>query len=323
MKKVLFISIGFYDYDLAIKSQFKKMGYNVDFFSEVPKQTFKYKYYKRTKNTKGHNSIVEQHTSSIIDESVKNYDLVFIIKCENLSNTDILALREKSPNAKFVLYLWDSINRILGISDKIELFDKVFSFDRLDCLSNNKLIFNPLFFREEYDNGSLIEEKQYYDIYHLGWYHSDRFKIIKKISKYLDNNKLRYKLILFTGYFNFLLQSIFGGELKGNRKNLIFKSINSKEKFDNIQKSKAILDIAHPLQNGLTMRTIELLGMQKKIITTNKEIVNYDFYNPNNVLIIDRENPCLDLSFFKTNYKKIPEDIRLKYSITNWLSRMV
>jgi DNA-binding NtrC family response regulator len=35
---------------------------------------------------------------------------------------------------------------------------------------------------------------------------------------------------------------------------------------------------------------LESLGLEKKLITTNAEIIHYDFYNPNNILVIDDEN---------------------------------
>ena len=74
---------------------------------------------------------------------------------------------------------------------------------------------------------------------------------------------------------------------------------------------------------GLTMRTIELLGLQKKIITTNIDIVNYDFYNPVNILIIDRDSPKINKEFFTTPFTPIPQEIVSKYIISNWLKRML
>ena len=50
-----------------------------------------------------------------------------------------------------------------------------------------------------------------------------------------------------------------------------------------ISKSKAILDINHPSQVGLTMRTFETLGANKKLITTNENIKIYDFFDKENI----------------------------------------
>ena len=36
-KRVLFIGIGFYDYDLIIQQAIEKLGFEVDYFCETPK----------------------------------------------------------------------------------------------------------------------------------------------------------------------------------------------------------------------------------------------------------------------------------------------
>lgn len=62
-----------------------------------------------------------------------------------------------------------------------------------------------------------------------------------------------------------------------------------------------------------------MIGMNKKLITTNASIVNYDFYNKKNILIINRENPQIDISFFSTPYEKINPEIYKKYSLSSWI----
>jgi len=66
---------------------------------------------------------------------------------------------------------------------------------------------------------------------------------------------------------------------------------------DIIKNFKTIIDIERPLQKGLTMRTIEMLGTNKKIITTN------------NIFIIDRNNPIIDEIFLNKEYQEIDKNI--------------
>ena len=75
----------------------------------------------------------------------------------------------------------------------------------------------------------------------------------------------------------------------------------------------------HDSQTGLTMRCIESLPAHCKIITTNEHIKEYDFYCPENVMIIDRDNPVFDVDFIKSPYKPIPKEIVEKYSLENWI----
>jgi len=58
-----------------------------------------------------------------------------------------------------------------------------------------------------------------------------------------------------------------------------------------ISKSKAVIDIEHPDQKGLTMRTMEMLG------------------TPENICIIDRKNPEVPQDFFENEYKVLPVEI--------------
>ncbi len=84
-----------------------------------------------------------------------------------------------------------------------------------------------------------------------------------------------------------------------------------------------VIDVEHPNQQGLTMRTIEMLGLQKKLITTNKSIVDYDFYHPNNICVVDRQNPVVDAGFLQSDYFYIDKTIRNKYSLKSWLLNLL
>ena len=83
------------------------------------------------------------------------------------------------------------------------------------------------------------------------------------------------------------------------------------------------MDVENAGQHGLTMRSIEMVGLQKKLITTNRDIVNYDFYHPDNILILDRENPVADRNFFEKPYKVLEEEIYRKYSLSSWLTEIL
>ena len=101
-----------------------------------------------------------------------------------------------------------------------------------------------------------------------------------------------------------------------------FKSLSQDSITKYIEEAKVILDIQHPSQTGLTMRTIEMLGANRKIITTNTDIKNYDFYTPENVFILDRNNPKLDKSFFESSYEQIYPQIKFNYSIEGWIREL-
>ena len=102
-----------------------------------------------------------------------------------------------------------------------------------------------------------------------------------------------------------------------------YKMLPLAEAYSMYSKAKCVMDIESSTQTGLTMRTIEMIGLRKKLITTNKDIVNYDFYNENNIMIVDRENFKIDKVFFEKPYVNLDEKIYEKYALKNWILRVL
>ena len=103
---------------------------------------------------------------------------------------------------------------------------------------------------------------------------------------------------------------------------MAFNALSHDEIAALMKSSKAVLDINHPKQTGLTIRTLETLGANRKLITTNKEIVKYDLYDPVNILVIDRVNPFIDADFLKREMNQVPDAVLYKYSLEGWIKEI-
>ena len=86
-----------------------------------------------------------------------------------------------------------------------------------------------------------------------------------------------------------------------------------------VKRSRIILDIAKPGQAGLSFRFFEAMASRKKVITTNRSVVDYDFYNPANILVIDEANPVIPERFITDPYVDVPETIYQKYTLQGWV----
>lgn len=78
----------------------------------------------------------------------KKYDVVFLISVQSLSFSEdmIQQIKDEQPQAKYVLYQWDSLKNFPYI-EKIEpYFDKCYSFDKNDVETHGNLKFLPLFY---------------------------------------------------------------------------------------------------------------------------------------------------------------------------------
>ena len=79
------------------------------------------------------------------------------------------------------------------------------------------------------------------------------------------------------------------------------------------------MDIMADNQNGLTLRPMEAMFFKKKLITNNADIINYNFYNSENIFILG-QRPLEEIpAFLDEPVREVPEDILDEYRMENWL----
>ncbi len=323
-KNVLLISPVFFNYYKEMIKALEKMGASVEWFDERPSNSNLVKAILRV-NKNFINYKLDKYYKSIINKiHGKKYDYILIVKPEGIPNDIIRQLKDLNPQSRIVIYLWDSIANNKEAKEKIKLADKVFSFDPIDCKKYN-MNFRPLFYIEKYNELTKTKNKPEYDLLFVGTVHSDRYKVLKNVEKQLYSHgyKVNYYMyvpsrILFL-IRKFVLRNFSGSTMEEFK----FKSLSQDQIVSMVEESKVVVDIQHPKQIGLTMRTIEMLGADKKIITTNNHVKEYDFYNEDNILVVDREMNNLDMEFFKKDYVPIDKTIKEKYSLEAWLLELL
>lgn len=89
--------------------------------------------------------------------------------------------------------------------------------------------------------------------------------------------------------------------------------IESSKKYESVlidcKKSKCILDIVGETNSGITFRTLESIILKKKLITNYKAIIDTDFYDPENMFILDFKKEEDLITFMDTEYKDTNIDI--------------
>ena len=320
-KKILFFAPAFFGYELKILDKMKSMGATVDFYDERSIRKASEKALLKVSSKIFARKTSKYYSQILSENKDKEYDYIFFIKCEMAPISILKKLKDTYKDAKLILYLYDSIENVKGIEDKFQYFDKIMSFDRQDCLKNSKMHFRPLFFCDEYRKKDKEDNVYQYDINFIGTIHSDRYKIIKKVKEFCSTNNIKsYWYLFLQSEFMYWYYKFTKKEFRGeDKQNFAFTKIESKVIADVVDKTKVILDIQAPNQTGLTMRTIEILGMKKKLITTNEEIREYDFYNSNNIMVISRDNFEINKDFINKSYVEIEKDIYEKYSLKSWI----
>lgn len=90
-----------------------------------------------------------------------------------------------------------------------------------------------------------------------------------------------------------------------------------------LKKSKVLCDVTQKNQSGLTLRILESIFFSKKIITNNENVKEYDFYNPNNILIYRSRTSIDDIkSFLEKPYNPVSDEILSRYEVVNVLKKL-
>jgi len=271
--------------------------------------------------------LVRSHFTSYISNIIKerkneDFDYILIIRGEAFSPIEIKLLREAYPHARLILYLWDSFKNN-DVQSLLPLFDKTLSFDLQDCENNKTLIFRPLFFTDNYRK--ISSEKDFsIDLLFVGTVHSERFLFYKRMEEYLlKHNYKLHSFMYFPSRLLYLKKKLNDPSFKGcSMSDFNYKMMPATEASNLMAQSKAALDMQSPTQTGLTMRTIEVFGAKRKLITTNQQIKKYDFFNEKNIMLIDLNFKDIDLTFFETPFQELPEDIYEKYSLSYWIDEV-
>ena len=90
---------------------------------------------------------------------------------------------------------------------------------------------------------------------------------------------------------------------------------------DYVSKSNILLDIAQPGQSGYTLRVMEAFFFGKKLITNQKSVKEADFYDPNNIFIIDMDSWDELDAFLQKDIVPLSSSIVEKYTYQSWLRR--
>jgi hypothetical protein len=248
---------------------------------------------------------------------------ILVIKGEALSVEMIHRMRAQFPKARLTLYFWDSYrNMPKGSERKVDLFHRAFSFDLEDTRADTRLTYRPLFYIEKYADVGAIEQD--IDLLFLGTAHSDRVAVLDRITRAMPPGFDFRKILYVRSGLLHRIQNLSNATYRRtDPRDFIFKPIPKSEVQALIGRAKVVLDIERDVQTGFTMRTIEMLGASRKLLTTNPSIVKADFYDPANQCYVDRENSVIDPEFLDTPWQPQDPALLRYYSLSGWLDEVL
>ena len=132
-RSILFFSAQAFGYQNEIRAEMERMGARVDYFDERPANSFAVKAAIRINRNLLARYIDRYHARIIERTKNRKYDYVFFIKGESVSVENLNKIKELHPEAKLIIYHWDSIANNRNALRILPVFDRAFSFDKPDC----------------------------------------------------------------------------------------------------------------------------------------------------------------------------------------------
>jgi len=314
-KKLLIIGMGFHQYDAAIVEKFTSKGWEVEYQTQGPH--YCEKHYDRTPMFIN-NALLDSHQKGVL-AAIKNktFDLVLVIVGRYLKPSVVAELRSHlEENGRMILYLWDDVSRVANFHDVKSYYDEIFSFDPINCYKYG-FKFLPLFYTERIAQAN--PEKKY-DLYAAFLNHSTRREAVESIvTRYPD---CVTKFIIVMGALAYPLQRktfLKTSSIEYRWSKPIPAELNRKYMID----SRALFDVQYETQAGLTIRSIESIGADDKLVTTNKTVRFYDFYDDQNIQICGRHDPEININLLRAAYKPLAKDVLEHYSVGRWVDQIV
>jgi len=221
---------------------------------------------------------------------------------------------------RIISYQWDSIKNNPNAKSLIGVSDLSYTFDFNDS-ENYRMNYLPLFYCwNEFGYQSLGGNKasNRVDFFFVGGYRTSRVSILRAFEEFCVKYGFTYYFKSFERIGSYLLNR---KKLNMKKKDISFSQLSYKDYFYRLDASSYVIDIQSPTQTGLTMRTMEALSLQKKLITTNGFIKKTPLYSDSMVYILNDIND-INTPEFRLFLGSKNQKIDALLSLTNWLKKL-
>lgn len=248
----------------------------------------------------------------------QHIDYILTIRPDMFSD-EFLDFLKKIGN-KNIGYQWDGLDRFPTVFSKIHFFDTFFVFDPMDIQKypqyNLNFITNFYFDFIQRNQTLPSKYKNTFTAYFVGSHLNQRTPILIKILDCLSQSNIK-PLFFIAGISGQIHKQ---NEYQHYLINFLDKNISFEENLANVEAADILIDILNDVHGGLSFRAFEAIYYTKKLITNNINIINYDFYNDNNILVWTHQSTVEDIkNFLNKPYQPLSEHIIHRYSFSNWI----
>lgn len=233
----------------------------------------------------------------------------YIIVSDTLVTREYLEwLHKKFPSAQLNFTYGNMVGKSRHLlPDQIPSYYRIWTYDGYDSEKYGlRLVSSGAYYK------SFVIPKQQteYDVIYVGA-DKGRGEYILELERKMNSLGLKTKFVI-----------VANGRLS-KRKSYYKKFMPYDEIVNLISRSKSVLNVALENQKGITIRDMESMFFDVKLLTTNKNIVNTDIYHPNNVYVIDGLNIDNLQEFMALPHTPLSDDIKNRYTFDNYIEEII
>ncbi|MGQ5427008.1 hypothetical protein ACULPM_08250 [Thermophilibacter sp. ZX-H3] len=244
---------------------------------------------------------------------IEDYSKIIVFDYAALYAPTLLEdISRRTDTRELYLYSWNVNLSKEGIAKLIVDAKKtgfsLFSYDEQFC-SRNNFRFNTIM----YDPSICASQDKFIsDVYFLGKA-KDRIDAVEKAKALFDEAGLSTD-------FTVVANASEKVDVPGAK--LVNGYISYEENIKKLGQSRAVLDVAQVGQVGYSMRVMESIFLERKLITTNSHVEDSAFFQYGNVLILTRSTTSDEIrNFIDRPFVRYGQEIRDYYSIERWVER--
>lgn len=239
--------------------------------------------------------------------NIKDYNNIIVFD-NGLSPVLLKWLHRNNRYANIKVWLWNIDNDY-----DIEFYKKyaqVYCFDKKFAEDNRIFFIDQFYIPQGNEDYSSLQK----GIFYVGA-DKKRYTVLKKMAHDLNKDGINYY---------FYLQKWSGEKYDENENDIVLSNelMPYEDVVKNIYKYECILELNLKEQEGFTLRTLEALFYKKKLITNNKNIKKFDFYNKNDFYILGNEDRTLK-NFMDTRFEEIDNSLLENYTYDHWLNQIL
>tara|TARA_R110002051_G_scaffold256048_1_gene315133 strand:+ start:6048 stop:7088 length:1041 start_codon:yes stop_codon:yes gene_type:complete len=264
------IGPAFFGYLADIANRFNDRGQDTVFYDERPSNSLRSKLFVRFAPRHVRDRTLARHVDALIGRIIAaGTTEVLLVSPEVITPEAVQWLRDAGIPVS--MYLWDSVSNKPRAAALLPQMAQVASFDPQDCAARGFALI-PLYSAAPRQDPAPAKTQ---DIFYCTTLHSNRPALLTRIRTAVARGGWSAKLFLF--YHSRPLWMVRYASQPQVWPLLCLISTQSFAQADiaaATQRARAVIDIHHGAQSGLTMRTFEALSLDTVLLTTNPHVTS-------------------------------------------------